>query len=300
MPYNSVQDARNKVPALESLSDSQVRVFIRVYDSERKKGTKEGEAIPIAIGAAKEIEKQDPKSTPAEPNERRTGSSRNESGSASSRSGKVSFSDSVISSLKNKVKEHNESNPDKKVTLGQLKAVYRRGAGAFSTSHHPNANRHSWSMGRVSSFLRRVKGGDGHSQDDDLIKNLESVIFYYEDECMESIEKGKASDVTRDDKGNLVYRGEKFAGYGKPMRASGGKQGKVLVKEGDTVKVVRFGDPSLRDNYSVEANDRFYDRFGDRPQINDKMSPLYYSSRWLWPRGAKKGKGPKPFYTLKK
>ena len=157
-------------------------------------------------------------------------------------------------------------------------------------------------MGRVNSFLRRVKGGDGHSQDDDLIKNVEDVLYFYDDECEDNIviEKAKVSDVSRDSKGNLVLRGEKFAGYGKPMRDSGSKQGKVLVREGDTVKVVRFGDPSLRDNYSVEANDRFYDRFGDRPQLNDKMSPLYYSARWLWPRGEKKGKGPKPFYTLKK
>ena len=113
--------------------------------------------------------KSDAKKTPAEPHERRKGSSKNRRGSAATGSGSIELSESTIETLKNKVKEHNEKS-SKKVTLGQLKAVYRRGAGAFSTSHHPRANRHSWSMGRVNSFLRRVKGGKGHSQDDDLIR----------------------------------------------------------------------------------------------------------------------------------
>ena len=109
------------------------------------------------------------KKTPAEPHERRKGSSTNKRGSAATGSGSIQLSESTVETLKNKVREHNEAS-SKKVTLGQLKAVYRRGAGAFSTSHHPKANRHSWSMGRVNSFLRRIKGGKGHSQDDDLIK----------------------------------------------------------------------------------------------------------------------------------
>ena len=105
---------------------------------------------------------KDAKKTPAKPSERKKGSKKNKKGSAASKSGKVTFSAKTTETLKNKVKEHN-SKGKSRVTLGQLKAVYRRGAGAFSTSHHPNANRHSWSMGRVNSFLRR-----GHSQDDDL------------------------------------------------------------------------------------------------------------------------------------
>ncbi len=115
-----------------------------------------------------------PKSTPAEPGERIKGSSKNKKGSAKGLRGGIVLSESVIRSLKNKVSEHNEAS-SKRVTLGQLKAVYRRGSGAFSTSHHPKANRHSWSMGRVNSFLRRVKGGKGHSQDDDLIKKAQET-----------------------------------------------------------------------------------------------------------------------------
>lgn len=115
-----------------------------------------------------------------------------------------------------------------------------------------------------------------------------------------NIEKATIKDVSRDDEGNLIYRGNKFVGYNKPMRDGGNKQGKVLAKKGDEIKIVRFGDPSLKDNYSVEANDKFYARFGNRPEIDDKFSPLYWSARWLWPKGSLKGKGAKPFYTLNK
>ena len=47
----------------------------------------------------------------------------------------------------------------KKVDLGMLKAVYRRGAGAFSTSHRPGMSRQQWSMARVNAFLYLVRNG---------------------------------------------------------------------------------------------------------------------------------------------
>lgn len=108
------------------------------------------------------------------------------------------------------------------------------------------------------------------------------------------------ADVTRDSAGNIVYRGEKFPSYNKPIRDSGSKQGKVLAKKGDKIKLVRFGDPKMRDNYSVQANDNFYSRFGGQSGMDDKFSPLYWSARYLWPRGSQKGKGAKPFHTIKK
>lgn len=116
----------------------------------------------------------------------------------------------------------------------------------------------------------------------------------------DGIEKATTKDVERDDKGNLVYRGDKFPAYNKPIKDSGNKQGKVLAKKGDQIKVVRFGDPSLSDNQSVEANNNFYSRFGGQDGMDDKFSALYWSARWLWPRGSKKGSGPKEFYKLNK
>jgi len=97
--------------------------------------------------------------TPAKPNERRKGSAKNKPGSAGTKSDKaIEFSKKVIEALKNKVKEHNSKNK-KKVTLGQLKKVFRRGAGAFSSSHRPGQSRVSWAMARVNTFLRMVSGG---------------------------------------------------------------------------------------------------------------------------------------------
>lgn len=97
--------------------------------------------------------------TPAKPSERRKGSSRNKPGSAGTKSDKaIDFSKKVIEALKNKVKEHN-SKYSKKVTLGQLKKVFRRGAGAFSSSHRPGQSRTSWALARVNMFLKMVRGG---------------------------------------------------------------------------------------------------------------------------------------------
>ena len=97
--------------------------------------------------------------TPSKPDEKKKGSSKNKPGSAGEKGGKITFSEKVINSLKEKVKEHNEKNPSKKVTLSQLKKVYRRGAGAFSTSHRPGMTRGGWAMARVNMFLKMVRGG---------------------------------------------------------------------------------------------------------------------------------------------
>jgi hypothetical protein len=40
--------------------------------------------------------------------------------------------------------------------------------------------------------------------------------------------------------------GEKFSGYNKPKRTPGQKKKfAVLAKEGDTIKLIRFGDPNM-------------------------------------------------------
>ena len=96
--------------------------------------------------------------TPAKPSERKKGSSKNKPGSAGKGGSAITFSEKVINSLKNKVKEHN-SKSKKKVTLGQLKKVYRRGAGAFSQSHRPGMTRGGWAMARVNMFLKMKRGG---------------------------------------------------------------------------------------------------------------------------------------------
>jgi hypothetical protein len=106
--------------------------------------------------------KDDPK-TPAKPSERRTGSDRNPSGSASGQRGGITLSEANIKTLENKRDEHNEKykdTPSKRVTMGQLKAVFRRGAGAFSTSHRPSVtSRDQWAIARVNAFLHLMGTG---------------------------------------------------------------------------------------------------------------------------------------------
>ena len=100
--------------------------------------------------------------TPAKPSERIEGSDENPEGSASGSRGGIEISEATEKALKNKVEEHNEKHGDKKgkkVDLGMLKAVYRRGAGAFSTSHRPGMSRQQWSMARVNAFLYLVRNG---------------------------------------------------------------------------------------------------------------------------------------------
>jgi len=119
--------------------------------------------------------------TPAKPSERRKGSSKNKPESAGTKSDKaIEFSKKVIEALKNKVKEHN-SKYSKKVTLGQLKKVFRRGAGAFSSSHRPGQSRTSWALARVNMFLKMVRGGkvkDAYRKaDSDIAKAKREIII---------------------------------------------------------------------------------------------------------------------------
>lgn len=96
--------------------------------------------------------------TPAKPSEKKRGSKKNKPKSAEKKGSKIEFSDRVISALRKKVSDHNKKY-SKKVTLTQLKKIYRRGAGAFSSSHRPGKTRGQWAMARVNMFLKMVKGG---------------------------------------------------------------------------------------------------------------------------------------------
>ena len=113
--------------------------------------------------------------TPSPKKDRIKGSKVNPKGSASSaKSAKsIELSDSIITTLENKRDEYNKKHPNGKVTLGALKAVFRRGAGAFSSSHRPGMSRSGWAFARVNKFLLK-KGGTkvkaAYVQDDDLME----------------------------------------------------------------------------------------------------------------------------------
>ena len=115
-------------------------------------------------------------STPAKPSERITGSRRNPEGSASGKRGGIKISKETEAALEKKRDEHNEKhgdNPAKKADLGALKAVFRRGAGAFSVSHRPGMTRNQWALGRVNAFLYLLRNGRperaAYTTDNDLL-----------------------------------------------------------------------------------------------------------------------------------
>jgi len=119
-----------------------------------------------------ELARPGPKSaaqTPAPPKERIKGSKENPEGTASTRSkaGDIEISAENEEALKSKIAEFIKDYPQRKVpSLGTLKKVFRRGAGAFSTSFRPTISggqpnsRNAWAMARVNKFLKMAGGGE--------------------------------------------------------------------------------------------------------------------------------------------
>jgi GNAT superfamily N-acetyltransferase len=119
--------------------------------------------------------------TPAPPKERIYGSKKNPKGSASSEKSakQIKLNSDIIASLTKKLKEFKGEHPNnKKITLADLKAVYRRGLGAYSSTHRPTISggkpntRNAWAMARVNKFLEKASGKPvkkAYVQDDDLL-----------------------------------------------------------------------------------------------------------------------------------
>lgn len=121
--------------------------------------------------------------TPAPKADKIKGSKKNPKGSAASEksAASIKLSSGTIDTLKKKLDEFKEKYPSKKnVSLNDLKAVYRRGSGAYSKSHRPTItggkpnSRAAWSFARVNKFLEKAAGKKvkaAYVQDDDLLKD---------------------------------------------------------------------------------------------------------------------------------
>ena len=118
--------------------------------------------------------------TPAPKKDRIYGSDKNKVGSASSKASAkgIELSESILGTLSQKAKDYNESHPKNKVSVATLKAVMRRGMGAYSTSHRPTItggapnSRQAWGFARVNKFLKKKAGQQvkaAYVQDDDLM-----------------------------------------------------------------------------------------------------------------------------------
>jgi hypothetical protein len=110
------------------------------------------------------------------------GSNKNKPGSAASKESakKITLSDEIVKALQKKVDEYKKQHPSSKLSLITLKAVMRRGMGAYSTSHRPTItggapnSRQAWGYARVNKFLKKKAGQKvkaAYVQDDDLLKS---------------------------------------------------------------------------------------------------------------------------------
>jgi hypothetical protein len=152
--------------------------------------------------------------TPTPKSERIYGSEKNPKGSASSsKSAKnITFSDKTIKALQNKLDEFKEKHKGKKnITLGDLKAVYRRGSGAYSNSHRPGISRNGWAMARVNKFLLKAGGTKvkaAYVQDDDLMK-----MHLGGDMSKHLAPNGKPSNLTRFEEGGEIKNENGYLKY---------------------------------------------------------------------------------------
>ena len=236
--------------------------------------------------------------TPAKPDERKEGSSKNKKGSAGKDGKKIAFSEKIVTALKNKVKEHNEKH-SKKVSLTQLKKIYRRGAGAFSSSHRVGKTRGQWAMARVNMFLKMVRGGkvkkSYRAADQDVAKGSED--YYIEDStdvftdfdeldfayARFDLQRVEALEESNQDIEDLEYTEAEKKTLNKPFRLKGGKKKfGVYVKNPKTgnVIMVKFGDPNMEIKRDDPARRRNFRARHKCDTAKDKTTPRYWSCKF--------------------
>ena len=266
-----------------------------VYDYVMYSEAEEAEAVQYG-----KPPKNDPRKTPAPPKDRKKGSKKNKPGSAKNPKGKITFSKNTIDKLKKKVQDHNKKGKGSKATLGMLKAVYRRGAGAYSTSHAPKMSRDGWAMARVNAFLYLLRNGrpsnPNYKQDNDLLpkghkrssKAEESVAekFEYKDPKTGEIFTYNRRGIYKKDGRTLVptdaaeYQGRKVK-LNKPFRTPDGpKKFSVYVKneKGNVVKV-NFGDPNMEIKRDNPARRKSFRARHNCDNPGPKWKPRYWSCR---------------------
>jgi len=230
--------------------------------------------------------KNDPRKTPAKPSERRKGSKKNKPDSASKPNKNIEVSKETEARLRSMMREHNEKVAKKgkgsRASMGRLKSVFRRGAGAFSRTHAPNMSRTGWGIARVKAFLYLLRNGrpsnPNYKQDNDLLPK--------------SHPRGSSEGEDYEDWDEEAFTGAEYQGrqvkLNKPFRTpKGPKKFAVYTKnEKGTVVIVRFGDPNMeikRDDPQRRKN--FRSRHNcDNP--GPKWKARYWSC-YQWRDGAK-------------
>tara|TARA_B100001939_G_scaffold241882_1_gene209295 strand:+ start:681 stop:935 length:255 start_codon:yes stop_codon:yes gene_type:complete len=82
----------------------------------------------------------------------------------------------------------------------------------------------------------------------------------------------------------IEYRGEKFSGYNKAKRTPNHpkKSHAVLAKEGDKVKLIRFGQQGVKGSPAGTARNRSFKARHAKNIAKGKMSAAYWASKVKW------------------
>jgi len=87
----------------------------------------------------------------------------------------------------------------------------------------------------------------------------------------------------------IEYRGETFAGYNKPKKTPDGKKSHaVLAKEGETTKLIRFGQQGVSGagasptTKSEKARQKSFKARHGKNIAKGKMSAAYWSDKVKW------------------
>lgn len=81
----------------------------------------------------------------------------------------------------------------------------------------------------------------------------------------------------------IEYRGEKFAGYNKPKRTPNAKKSHaVLAKEGDKVKLIRFGQQGVTGSPEGSARNKAFKARHAANIAKGKMSAAWWANKVKW------------------
>lgn len=82
----------------------------------------------------------------------------------------------------------------------------------------------------------------------------------------------------------IEYRGEKFSGYNKAKRTPNhpSKSHVVLAKEGDKVKLIRFGQQGVKGSPAGTARNRSFKARHAKNIAKGKMSAAYWAAKVKW------------------
>ena len=242
-----------------------------------------------------------PSKTPAPIKERIYGSKMNKpESSASLRSASsIKLSPENISTLNKKVLEFKSKyiNRSKKMTLDAVKAVMRRGMGAYSSTHRPTISggkpnsRVAWGLARVNAFLYKAEKGipknPNYVQDDDLLRELGYKLkmsnggSIYEPQLNEfdELELKKGGEISSD---KFVMPSKEILEYGQFLK----EKHPEVWKAGGNI----FGNKAFENlkkvskrGYWLESERWMYDKwqsFVKRHQHNHQLAGVVANVKW--------------------